>query len=342
MILGLIDEAVQAGARRHKACEILGLSERTVQRWLRQGVGDDRRAGPLTRPLNKLSDAERDELVKTACSPEFRDLSPWQIVPRLADMGLYLASEATFYRVLRERNLVQHRARSKAPREATARPLPKTATGPCQVWSWDITYVPGPVRGQFFYLYMILDVWSRKIVGWAFHGNESAEHAADLMSDTCAAEGVTAGQVILHSDNGGPMKGATMVATLDRLGVAYSFSRPRVSDDNPFSESLFRTAKTWRGSVEKRFASLEDATAWATKFVQWYNHEHLHSAIGFVAPADRHAGRHVEILDQRARTYAAARLRNPERFTGTPRDLGYAPVVTLHSYRDEDATSSAA
>ena len=341
MILELVGEAVLGGASVARVCSETGIDATTLQRWRRQGAGGDRRAGPRTVPSNKLLEKERQLLIETACEPEFRDLSPSQIVARLADRGTYIASESTFYRVLREEKLMKHRGRAKAPTKR-ARPAVKVASAPCQLWSWDITYLASPVRGQFFYLYVIMDVWSRKIVGWRIHSKESPAYSAALIAEACVAEGVGRDQLILHSDNGGPMKGATMLATLQRLGVVPSFSRPRVSDDNPFSESLFRTLKYRPGYPSKPFVSIEAASEWVAAFVGWYNEEHLHSGIRFVTPSDRHAGRHHEILRQRAIVYEAARSRHPNRWRGPIRNLDPIETVTLNPEPEEPAIRIAA
>ena len=326
MILGLVDEAVAAGARQDEACDLLGLDPRTLQRWKSHDIGEDRRAGPKETPTNKLSAAERAWLVQVANSPEYRDLSPKQIVPRLADEGIYLASESTFYRTLRAEGQMVHREPSRPP-TAGGRPDPHVATGPNQVWSWDITYLRTPIRGIFFYLYVVVDVWSRKLVGWTVEEQESSEHASSLIEQACAREGIGRDQLVLHSDNGGPMKGATLLATLQLLGVLTSFSRPRVSNDNPFSEALFRTAKYRPEYPRRPFASLEEARRWVTWFVRWYNTEHRHSAIRFVTPEQRHAGLQDEILANRRDVYAAAHKRNPERWATTTRD--WSPVATV-------------
>ena len=159
--MAMIQQAQEAGARLKPACETIGLDVRTVQRWRRRGVGDDMRLGPKTEPKNKLSELERRRVIETATSSDFRDLSPKQIVPRLADRGVYLASEPTFYRLLREDNLQHHRGPKRAP--SAARPREKAADGPRQVWSWDVTYLRSSVAGMYYYLYLIVDVWSRKI-----------------------------------------------------------------------------------------------------------------------------------------------------------------------------------
>jgi len=329
MILGLIDEAITDGARLEPVCEVLGLTLRTVQRWKCQGVGDDRRAGPRTKPANALTDTEKANALDIANSAEFRDKSPKQFVPILADRGQFIASEATFYRLLRDANQIRHRERSREPSKRS-RPTAYTATAPNQLWSWDITYLKSTVKGSFFYLYMVLDVWSRKIVGYEVHEEESSELGAWLLEMSCASEGVTRGSLVLHADNGSPMKGATMLAKLQDLGVATSFSRPSVSNDNPFSESVFRTAKYRPDYPSRPFASLNEARAWVASFVRWYNSEHRHSAINFVTPADRHAGRDAEILAARARIYTEAKARHPERWSGATRNCSPVLEVTLN------------
>jgi transposase InsO family protein len=337
MIIELIKEARAAGARLHRCCEVIEIDVRTVQRWLHQGPdgGEDRRKGPRKPPENKLSERERKQLCELLVAPEFVDLAPHQIVPKLADMGIYIASESTLYRVLREEKLNAHRGRARPP--TRRRPEEHTANGPNQVWSWDITYLRSPVTGAFYYLYLFLDVWSRKIVGWDVLEEESNEAAAKLFRRICADEGVDPNGLVLHSDNGGPMKGATMLATLQKLGVVPSFSRPSVSDDNPFSEALFRTAKQHPTYPSGPFESLEAARAWVANFVRWYNEDHQHSAIRFVTPADRHAGRDVEILAHRREVYERARARHPERWSGATRNWTPIDTVTLNP-RSERAT----
>jgi transposase InsO family protein len=306
---------------------VLGLSVRTVERW-RGAHPEDARHGPRHAPANKFSVADRRTLLDTATSVLYRDLSPHQIVPRLADLGTYLGSESTFYRVLRAAELLAHRGRAKAPERRP--PRAHVATQPDQVWSWDITYLKTPVRGLFFYLYLMMDVWSRKIVGWNVYDVESAELAAALFTDTCTRYQVDPRGIVLHADNGGPMKGATMVATLERLGVLASFSRPSVSNDNPFSESLFRTLKYRPDYPTQPFADLAAARAWVLVFVRWYNTEHLHSAIRFVTPADRHAGRDLAVLAARHLVYARARRTNPDRWSGATRNWSPITVVELN------------
>ena len=332
----LIDEAVTSGARVDRSCEMMELAPRTLQRWRSQGEQNfDRRFGPKTSPRNKLSAAERKKVLEAANRPEHRDLSPKQIVPRLADAGVYIASESTFYRILHEENALHHREPSR-PR-SVSRPREYVATGPCEVFSWDITYLRSAVRGAFHYLYLIEDVWSRKIVGWAVHDEESMDLASELINNTAMHLGRDPKGIVLHSDNGSPMKGSTMLATLQRLGIVPSFSRPSVSDDNPYSEALFRTLKYRPEYPRGAFKSIEAARRWVEDFVAWYNTEHLHSAISFVTPEDRHTGKDRTALANRTRVYEKARRRNPERWSGKTRNWERIELVKLNPGKEKVA-----
>jgi len=342
--LELVDEAVCRGARVKPAAQMLGLTARTLQRWAQQGDGGDGRRGPITAPANKLTLAERQEVLSVANSPQYRELSPKQIVPRLADEGRYIASESTFYRTLRQESQLTHRERC---RPAThRRPREKVATGPCQVWSWDITYLKTTVAGRFFYLYLILDVWSRKIMGATVFSKECGQNSALLFVEAFHRHKVDPKGLVLHSDNGGPMKGSTMLVTLQRLGVVPSFSRPGVSNDNPFSESLFRTLKYRPEYPSRPFASEYEAQRWVDAFVHWYNTEHQHSEIRFVTPDDRHYGREAAKLNQRKEVYEQARQRNPCRWTRQTRNWEPVETVRLNPERtkvpEEDLCSEAA
>jgi len=331
----LVAEAVQAGARRETAAELLGLTARTLQRWEQAPADGDRRRGPSTAPANRLSPAERKRLLAVVNSPAYRELSPHQIVPRLADeQGLYLASESTIYRLLRQADQLTHRQRSRPA--TVAHPREQMATGPHQVMSWDITWLPGPIRGTFFYLYMIEDVWSRQIVAAEVHAEESAALAAALFQRTCERLALDPEGLILHSDNGSPMKGSTMLATLKRLGVIASFSRPHVSDDNPYSEALFRTMKYRPQYPSRPFASLVAAQAWVAHFVNWYNTEHRHSAIRFVTPAQRHQGQDIILLERRHQLYQRARTQHPERWSRQTRNWSPVGTVFLNPARKAD------
>jgi transposase InsO family protein len=310
MILEVIDTVVQMGGTQDAATKRLGLAKRTVERW--RGSPDDMRHGPKSEPANKLSEDEREEMRVIANSPEYRDLPPCQIVPRLADKGLYVGSESSFRRVLAEAEQSTRRSRTSAPKHA--RPPERMATKPNQVWSWDISYLPAPMRGAYFYLYLVMDVWSRRIVTAEVHERESQELAAALIDRAIHRENLPKCGLYLHSDNGGPMTGSTMLAKLQELGVIASFSRPATSDDNPYSEALFRTLKYRPSYPDSRFESLAEARAWVETFVRWYNESHLHSGITFTSPKERHEGRDVATLAKRRQVYEAAKARHPERW----------------------------
>ena len=326
-ILAMVDEAKLAGARQWLACEAIGMQVRTLQRWRREPTVGDLRPTRVQQPANKLDDLERQRILAVANSAEFGHLPPSQIVPRLADQGTYVASESTFYRVLTAANQVKHRNAAR-PTAESSKPRAVRATGPNQLYSWDITYLPTTVRGVYFYLYMFMDIYSRKIVGWQVYDEENTVLAAEVVRDICTREKIQPGQVVLHSDNGSPMKGATMLATLQRLGVVPSFSRPSVSNDNPYSESLFKTLKYRPGYPEKTFSELVHARRWVTQFADWYNNEHRHSAIRFVTPAQRHGGKDDELLRGREAVYEAAKARHPGRWSGETRN--WEPVRVVH------------
>lgn len=327
--MSMVAEAIAAGARQARACEAISMDERTLQRWRKDfaaGNGD-RRSTRIQMPKNQLNDAERQNLLAIANSPEYGHLSPSQIVPRLADAGQYIASESTFYRVLKSAKQLKHR-RAEMPAKARAKPRALCATAPRQLFSWDITYLPSEVKGIYFYLYLFLDIYSRKVVGWQVYDSESSELASEVMRDICAREQIAPNQVVLHSDNGGPMKGATMLAMLQSLGVMPSFSRAACSNDNPFSESIFKTMKYRSYYPKKPFANLMAARQWVGSFVHWYNEEHRHSAVGFVTPSQRHAGLDADLLGKRIAVYEAAKARHPERWSGATRN--WQPVTVVH------------
>lgn len=329
--MGLVAEAQASGARRAKACELLGVSVRTVDRWTTRP--EDLRTGPVTKPANALTTAERKEVLSIANSSEFANLPPCQIVPRLADQGKYVASESTFYRILNAESMLAHRSKSQ-PRKHV-KPKDLAATAPNEIWSWDITYLRAEIDGKFYYLYLPMDVFSRMIVHWEVHEIENAELAGGMIEQACIKQGISRGQVTLHADNGGPMKGATMLATLHRLGITPSFSRPRVSDDNPFSEALFKTLKYCPAYPEGgRFTGIEAVRAWVEKFVEWYNNVHLHSGINWVTPASRHYAKDHAILDQRKTVYDAARCQNPSRWTKGTRNWSRPHIVELNPGRE--------
>jgi putative transposase len=333
-----IDVAHSAGARLKLACEIAGIDVRTLQRWkahegLIEGDGRPQAVRPL--PSHALSDAERAELLRVANEPRFAAVPPARIVPMLADEGLYLASESTFSRVLRAHGQTVRRGRAKAPR-AVRRPTTHIAAAPRAVWCWDMTYLPATVIGMWFHLYLILDLYSRKIVGWEVHDTDDSVHAAHLVRRTALAEGIATmlTKPVLHGDNGSTLKATTVLAMLHWLGVKPSYSRPRVSDDNAYAESLFRTAKYRPEFPVKGFADLDAARAWAAGFVRWYNHDHRHSGIRYVSPAQRHAGEDHAILAGRHALYTKAREQNPARWSRNTRNWSPIGAVTLNPERD--------
>jgi putative transposase len=281
------------------------------------------------------SRVERAELVRVANEPRFAAVPPARIVPMLADDGVYLASESTFSRVLRDEGQAAHRGRAKEPRAVRA-PTTHVATAVRQVWCWDMTYLPAAVIGVWFHLYLILDLYSRKIVGWEVHATDDAVHAAHLVRRTALAEGIATmlTKPVLHGDNGSTLKATTVLAMLYWLGIKPSYSRPRVSDDNAYAESLFRTAKYRPEFPAKGFADLDAARLWAAEFVRWYNDEHRHSGIRYVTPGQRHCGQDHAILAARHALYLRARERNPARWSGPTRDWTPTDPVTLNPERD--------
>ena len=331
----LIHEAVQAGARKFRACDQLEISVRTYQRWYEEGKvkADKRPSAQRPMPSHALTKEENNLVLGLLTSGKYSSLPPGQVVPRLADQGIYLCSESTMYRILHDRSSQHHRGRSKQPERRSL--TGHEATAPNQVWCWDITWMPGPAKGIHYYLYLMLDLFSRKVVGWEIHDEESAENAARLLRKTCMKENITNTPLVLHSDNGSPMKGASMLETMYSLGVVSSYSRPRVSNDNAYAESIFRTCKYRPNYPYKGFNKLRDARQWVLEFVAWYNREHRHSGIKFVTPHERHEGKDVEVLDQRKEVYETARQVNPRRWTGRTRDWSRINSVWLNPEKQE-------
>ncbi len=330
-IADLIEEAVASGARKLKACSTVGISIRTLQRWSIDGeLTEDLRATAYRPdPSNKLSDEEQQNILDVCNSPEFAGLTPNQIVPELADLGVYIASEATFYRVLKANNLLANRKRSKTNRRYH-KPAAQKACAANQVWTWDISYLPSVIKGKHFYLYLIMDIYSRKIVGAEVYEQELGELAAELLQRTVWAEKCVNNDVVLHSDNGAPMRCFTMRAKMQDLGIISSYSRPRVSNDNPYSESLFKTVKYCPQWPKQGFADISDVRNWVDNFVQWYNLEHKHSGIKYVTPTQRHEGLDGEILENRKTVYQKAKEDNPNRWSKEIRDWEFIEEVHLN------------
>lgn len=335
-VMNLIAEALEAGARLAIACNEAEIDVRTYHRWLKafneyNQYVDKRTIAIHPEPHNKLSKEEVQQVLNVANQPEFSHLPPSQIVPTLADKGIYIASESTFYRILREANQLKHRGRSKEPvkHELTTH----VAIAPNRVYTWDITYLNGPIKGQHYYLYMISDLFSRKIIAWEVWEVESAENASELIRRAILSEKLTnrIHPLVLHSDNGSPMKGATMLETLYNLGITPSRNRPRVSNDNPYAESLFKTLKQRYNYQPKGFKTIEEAREWVLNFVEWYNNNHRHSGINFLTPNQRHSEDHgLSILAKRDLVYKSAKLMNPNRWSRSTRDWSIENKVYLN------------
>jgi len=337
-IIQWIKEAVASGARQFKACETIGLCMRTYQRWI-QGdaiTRDKRPTAERPEPQNKLTQQEANRIIDICTDPEFADKPPSQIVPILADRGEYVASESSFYRVLKSHNLSHHRGRAKPP-GTYKKPTTHTATGPNQLWSWDISYMPSIVIGRFFYLYMIEDIYSRKIVGAEVYERECGSYASELLQRTVWSEQCNKHGVVLHSDNGAPMKSFTFQAKMVDLGMIKSRSRPRVSNDNPYSESLFRTVKYCPQWPASGFKSLEAAREWTQLFVDRYNNEHQHSGIKFVTPHQRHSQIDTQILSRRQTLYELEKMKNPTRWSKATRN--WSPILSVTLNPDKEAVS---
>ncbi|WP_299310363.1 IS3 family transposase [uncultured Halomonas sp.] len=338
--IALIEEARAQGARLEAACRELGITARTYQRWTRGGeLHEDQR--PLVGrpvPANALTPAEEQEILDVCHRPEYASLPPEQIVVRLFDEEQrYLASSSSFYRVMRKHHEMVHRGRAKPP-QRRAKPTTYQATAPNQVWSWDCTWLGGPIKGQHYYLVMMVDIFSRKITSWEVFLAESAYNSRTVLERAVLAERIIDQPLVLHADNGSPFKGATLLEKLHELGITPSFSRPRVSNDNPYSEALFRTCKCRPCYPTDGFATLDNAREWVAGFVQWYNHEHRHSGIRLVTPAQRHAGEDKEVLAKRHVINQAARDANPARWSGKTRNWTPIGTVSLNPERELQVT----
>jgi len=331
-ITDAIREAQKSGARLRLAADTAGISLRTLERW-EKNPSDDRRKDNRFAVSNALSPDERRVIRDTVCLPEFTDLNPHQIVSILAEKGLYIGSESTYYRVMRQEGLRVHRGRSRAPERS--RPDEYVASGPNQVWTWDISYLSSEERGVHYYLYLIVDIWDRYIVGWSIHEQESGILAADLLQKACLMHKVSKKSLVVHQDNGTPMTSAEFLSCLASWGKP-SYSRPGVSDDDPYSESLFKHLK-YNHRYPVRFETMQAAIDWMERFQEYYNHSHRHSAIGYVTPAQRRTGESEAILAKRRLTYAVARAKHPERWSRHTRPWTQPEKVALNP-RDKQKT----
>jgi putative transposase len=298
---------------RKRACEALGCARAGHYRRRRP----PRHGPPEPRPRSPraLTPAEETEILDTLNSERFCDQAPAQVWATLLDEGTYLASISTMYRLLRAAHQVRER-RAQARRPALVKPE-LMATGPNQVWSWDITKLAGPHKWTWFHLYVILDVHSRYAVGWLVAPRESDRLAEALIADAIYQQGVPDGQLTLHADRGTSMTSKTVAQLLADLGVLRSHSRPHVSNDNPFSEAQFKTLK-YSPTFPKRFTGIDHARTFCDRFFDHYNHHHRHTGIGLHTPADVHHGRAQEIQARRQAVLDAAYAARPERFRRPP------------------------
>lgn len=270
-------------------------------------------AEPAARPAppRALSPAEQEQVRALLNSERFQDAAPREVYAALLDEERYLCSISTMYRILAAHAEVRER-RNQLRHPAYHKPE-LLATGPNQVWSWDITKLRGPSKGVYYYLYVMIDIYSRYVVGWLIADVEAAELAEQLIAETCAKQGVQRAQLTIHADNGSPMIAKTVAILLSDLGVAKSHSRPHVSNDNPYSEAQFKTLK-YRPDYPDRFGSLADARQWARSFFTWYNEQHHHSGLGLLTPASVHTGRAETVRQKRQAVLRQAYQAHPERF----------------------------
>jgi len=269
---------------------------------------EDKRKGSHKRVVRKLSPEKRTEVMEVCNSKKYCDNSPHEIVPMLLDEGRYIASVRTMYRILKEENQLRLRSGSKM-RKKRSKPPERKASEPNKVWCWDITWMPSLVKGIFYYAYVIIDIFDRFIVGWTVHEEESEEHSRDLFETLSRGRNILF--EFLHSDNGAPMKGSTLLSFLSSMEIKVSFSRPRTSNDNPFIESFFKTMK-YTPAYPLKFNDISHAREWMSDFVNWYNTKHLHSSIGFVTPEQMRTGQAKEIFRKRNEVMEQAKMENPE------------------------------
>lgn len=292
------------------ACEGLGVPRSTLYRQ-RKGQSGDMSQAAARHSARKLSDEEKKQVHELLNSERFRDLSPYQVYAILLDEGEYHCSISTMYRILREHDEVKERRHQRPQRDYVRPEL--LATAPNQVWSWDITWLKGPEKWQHFYLYVIIDIYSRYVVGWMLAEQESGELAEQLIRESCRKQEIERDQLIIHADRGAAMTSQTVAQLLEELGVGKSHTRPYTSDDNPYSEAQFKTLK-YRPDYPERFADYTHGKSWAEATFDWYNNHHRHSGIGLLTPAGVHYGKAEAQTAGRQAVLEAAYEKHPERF----------------------------
>jgi putative transposase len=313
------------------ACRRLGVSRATLyRRW--RPKPPRQAATPRPKPPRSLSDQERNHVLDVLHSQPFADQAPAEVYAALLDQGQYLCSIRTMYRILDDHQEVRER-RNQLRHPNYAKPQ-LVATAPNQVWSWDITKLLGPLKWTYFYLYVILDIFSRYVVGWMLAHRESEHLAERLIRETVRKEGIARDQLTIHSDRGPSMRSQTVAQLLATLGITKSHSRPHVSDDNPFSESQFKTMK-YRPEFPDRFSSFEHALDFCSEFFDWQNHEHHHWGLGLLTPALVHSGQAETVLAARQAVLHAAHAAHPDRFVhGPPRPLALPAEVWINPPAD--------
>lgn len=315
-----------------RACDALGFPRSSLYRSRQQRAETGPRSRPT--PARALSQAEKETVRSTLNSERFQDCSPYQVYGTLLDEGVYHCSISTMYRILQEHDEVQER-RNQRQHPGYSRPE-LLATQPNQLWSWDITKLKGPVTWQLFYLYVVLDVFSRYVVGWLIAERELGDLAMQLVAESYRKQGIDPEQLTLHADRGPSMTSKTLAQLLVDLGVFKSHSRPYTSSDNPFSEAQFKTMK-YHPDYPDRFGSLVDARAWARAFFGWYNNEHRHSSLGLMTPAVVHYGQAIELSAQRQATLRKVYESHPERFVnGLPKPPEPPTAVWINPPRSDD------
>jgi len=310
-----------------RACQALEVPRSSLYR-VRHAKANPKPASEPAAPPRALSQAEKAQVRQILNSQRFQDSPPREVYASLLDEGQYLCSWRTMYRILDENDEVRER-RDQLRHPSYVKPE-LLATKPNQLWSWDITKLLGPVKWTYYYLYVILDVFSRFVVGWTISAQETASLAKELITETCSRQAVQPEQLTIHADRGSSMTSKPVAQLLADLGVTKTHSRPHVSNDNPYSEAQFKTMK-YRPDYPQRFGSQQDARNWARDFFFWYDYEHHHSALGLLTPADVHYARAQAILQQRQLVLLAAYQKNPERFVkGLPRPLQLPEAVWIN------------
>lgn len=328
------DLAAQVGVKT--ACEALGVPRSSRYAARRPRVVKER--APVPTPARALTAGERATVRETLNSDRFADQAPREVYATLLDEGIYHCSVPTMYRILRENGeVVERRNQLRHPAHATPR---LSATGPNQIWTWDITKLLGPAVGVYFFLYVLLDLFSRFVVGWLVAEREAAALAEQLIAESCARQQIARDQLTLHSDRGAPRSAKSLSVLLADLGVTPSLARPRLPDDNAFSEAQFKTVK-YHPTFPGRFGGVLDARTWCQQLFHWYNHEHHHTALGLMTPAAVHTGRAPQLHQQRQAVLATAFAAHPERFVrGLPQPPALPAVVWLNPPLPEEKARS--